>query len=346
MIAFIGVRISWLMLARNSPFAADADSAFFRSFSSSPTRLREVLGRLPERLVGLLALGDVAGNRVNDAPIRRRCGGPVEPPIRAIARAIAVLEVDHASAGSQRATSRRPLAARSSGCTKSRKGATCSSSLVKPSTCVHAGFSLRKYPSRLATHRRSGDRLKNASSSSAAHFPAAIQADLAAGRPHRFEQRRIGLSNVAAEELHHADDVGPAEERERERAVQPDAFGGDRARKVAVDDDVWDPGGVSARPDTPRQTHAASQRRLPAQLDELGESVGWTGPRADRWSAVPGPSTSQSPPYSQPSASHTARSMRGAASASVSDPASARAIWRTIAAYRGSLSDVTVTGTL
>ena len=37
MIAFIGVRISWLMLARNSPFAAAAASAFPRSFSSSPT---------------------------------------------------------------------------------------------------------------------------------------------------------------------------------------------------------------------------------------------------------------------------------------------------------------------
>ena len=40
----------------------------------------EVLGRLAERLVGLLSLGDVAGGRVNDASIR----GLVPPSIRAI----------------------------------------------------------------------------------------------------------------------------------------------------------------------------------------------------------------------------------------------------------------------
>ena len=49
-----------------------------------------------------------------------------------------------------------------------------------------------------------------------------------------------------------------------------------------------------------------------------------------QWSVLPPRSTSQSAPYSQPSDSHTAASMRGAASARVADSPRARAISRTM----------------
>jgi hypothetical protein len=46
MIAFIGVRISWLMLARNSPLAMVASSARRLAISSSRSaRLRAVMSR-------------------------------------------------------------------------------------------------------------------------------------------------------------------------------------------------------------------------------------------------------------------------------------------------------------
>ena len=46
MMAFIGVRISWLMLARNSLLASVASSARRRAVSSSRHQLREPLGVL------------------------------------------------------------------------------------------------------------------------------------------------------------------------------------------------------------------------------------------------------------------------------------------------------------
>jgi hypothetical protein len=45
MMAFIGVRISWLTLARNSPLAREAASAASRAWRSASARLRSVRSR-------------------------------------------------------------------------------------------------------------------------------------------------------------------------------------------------------------------------------------------------------------------------------------------------------------
>ena len=116
--------------------------------------------------------------------------------------------------------------------------------------------------------------MKNASNSSAAHFSGGIQANLAASGHHRVEQRRIGLADVAAEELDDADDLRSAKNGNRERAVQADPIGGCRAREITVDHDVRNPGGLPAGPHPTRQANAAGQGRRPAQLDEVREPVG------------------------------------------------------------------------
>ena len=99
MIAFIGVRISWLMLARNSPFASVASSARRRAVSSSFTSCAEPLGVLfllvacpfqlrgvvLERLLRQRAVGDVARGRVDDALLGHRRRGPFAAIVRPVA---------------------------------------------------------------------------------------------------------------------------------------------------------------------------------------------------------------------------------------------------------------------
>ena len=55
MIAFIGVRISWLMLARKSALALEASSATFRApISSASSRLKSLMSWVtPNMSVGL-----------------------------------------------------------------------------------------------------------------------------------------------------------------------------------------------------------------------------------------------------------------------------------------------------
>src|SRR5262249_4464939 len=98
------------------------------------------------------------------------------------------------------------------------------------------------------------------------------EADLGANRHHRFEKRGVGLANFAAEELHRAHDVRTAEDGQRECGVESDAFGGRRARKVAIDDDVRNPRRTSARPYPSGQADAAGERRPSTEVDKLCET--------------------------------------------------------------------------
>ena len=83
---FIGVRISWLMLARNSLFARLAASAASRACA-------QLLG-------GALLLGDVARHRVDEPLLRERRRLPREPAVGAVLAAVAVLEAAPCSAPS------------------------------------------------------------------------------------------------------------------------------------------------------------------------------------------------------------------------------------------------------
>ena len=100
MIAFIGVRISWLMLARNSPLAmrrllgalsrdvelADELRQPFRVF------LLLVLGAFhlarvhAQRILGRAAIRHVAGHRVDELLVDERRGLPLKPLVGSVLR--------------------------------------------------------------------------------------------------------------------------------------------------------------------------------------------------------------------------------------------------------------------
>ena len=69
--AFIGVRISWLMLARNSPLATRRRLGPPAGDVELGHHLRQPLGRLRLLLRGPLAIGDVARRGVDGALVRR-----------------------------------------------------------------------------------------------------------------------------------------------------------------------------------------------------------------------------------------------------------------------------------
>ena len=77
------------------------------------------------------------------------------------------------------------------------------------------------------------------------------ESNLAADRREHRQQVFVGLANLAAEEFHHPDRLGTADDRKPEGGVQPDVIGERRAWKIRVPGDVWNPRWRQARPDAP-----------------------------------------------------------------------------------------------
>ena len=98
-------------------------------------------------------------------------------------------------------------------------------------------------------------------------------ADLAADHGHRLEQLRIGLAELAREELHCADDAAQAEQRKAERRLEPCTPRDVRAREVAILRRVDDPAGVSGDEQPARQPLARLERHSLAQRLELRSAV-------------------------------------------------------------------------
>ena len=85
------------------------------------------------------------------------------------------------------------------------------------------------------------------------------EADLAADGGEHVEQGRVGLPDLAAEELHHADDRARDHEREADPGVQTLAQRDRRAREVVVHHHVGDPRRLPAGPDTAREADARGE---------------------------------------------------------------------------------------
>ena len=66
-----------------------------------PNELLEILRRFLQGLVRALAVRHITRHCVDDALIDEWRGGPIQPPIRSVARTVAVLEIDQARAGRQ-----------------------------------------------------------------------------------------------------------------------------------------------------------------------------------------------------------------------------------------------------
>jgi hypothetical protein len=240
--------------------------------------LREVLCRLFQRLIGLLALSDVAGRRVDDSAIERRRSVPFKPSIRTVAGAIPVFEIDDAGAGCElrhRLDRPAPIVVMNE-VKEGRATQLCLGETEHVRPCrVHT----KKVAVETGDAQKIGRQIEERVEFIAGPFTRRIHANLAAGDHHGLEQRGVRFANVAAEELHHADDIPPAEHRQRKRGVETYLPGSRRPGKIAVDHDVGNPCGPAKGPDSAGQADPTRERRPPAQLDEFGESLRGIGPR-------------------------------------------------------------------
>ena len=97
---------------------------------------------------------------------------------------------------------------------------------------------------------------------------------LRADSVHHGQERRVGLGDLGAEELHYADETAGCGDGEAERAVQPDLPCRRKPREVRVLLHVRDPRGLSARPDPAGQAHAGGKREALAHGGEVRQLHG------------------------------------------------------------------------
>ena len=108
---------------------------------------------------------------------------------------------------------------------------------------------------------RSRDSVKNRSSSSSARFRSTNRPIWLPTVVSIAQQIRVGLADLAAEELHDPEDLGAPQHGEAERGVQARPVGGRRSREVRIVDDVGNPGGLRGS-----TTLVPAGRRLPQRL--------------------------------------------------------------------------------
>ena len=148
--------------------------------------------------------------------------------------------------------------------------------------------------------------------------------ELAPHRLHQLEQRLVGAAHLPAEELHHAEDAGRQQDRERERGVQPeprgvpDAIGAGEAGDVVPPDRAALGPGAAGDPDADREGGAIAGRLEGGGVDGVGVPHG-RAPEAAR-GAVDAPHGSELPPKGAAQAGEDARrsvGQRGGRRASV-----------------------------
>ena len=111
-------------------------------------------------------------------------------------------------------------------------------------------------------------------------------ADLAADRAEHLEQLRVGLADLAAEELHDAEHVGAEDDRKAERGVQPLSRGRGARGKVVVAQTSGMNAGWPLAQTRPGQPDAALEGRGAAERFEVGEARAGRMPGGDAAEAV------------------------------------------------------------
>src|SRR5437773_3585510 len=96
-------------------------------------------------------------------------------------------------------------------------------------------------------------------------------ADLTADGAEHVEQLGIRLADLAAEELHHADQIVSDRNRKAERGVQAFPRSDGRAWKIRIVHDVVDEFRPTARPDAAGQSDTLLERHRAARCFELVE---------------------------------------------------------------------------
>src|SRR5262249_9451423 len=93
--------------------------------------------------------------------------------------------------------------------------------------------------------------------------------DLAADRSQHLEQFLIGLPDLAAEKLDHAQDFPSEQDRKCERRVQSFALGDGPAPQVSISNAIRNVLGFKAGPDPARQSRARNESEIPADPFEF-----------------------------------------------------------------------------
>jgi hypothetical protein len=256
------------MFARNALLASVASSA--RTFATSSSLTSglifelalahlQIAGVAGERLVGSLAIGDVARAAEYELLFgkRRRC--PHQPAQRAVFVEIPVLEADDLPAlldlllplGDRRVTivrmhevHERPRHQFGLGIAKGPLpgGIHALEVAVEPRDAEHV---VREHEEPIELLLRPP--------------PIHEQPDLVANAREHRQQVAVRRPNFPAEELHYAENFASKQDGESERAVQAFPCGNSSAREVRVVNDVGNPDRLAGRPDAAGQTDAPGE---------------------------------------------------------------------------------------
>ncbi len=104
-------------------------------------------------------------------------------------------------------------------------------------------------------------------------------ADLVAHRLEHPQEILVGVPELRAEELHHAEESARADHGKPERPVQPVLGRARPTGEVRIPLHVHDPRGVPRRPDPARQAHAPRERRGPTLVGQRVSAGGRPDPR-------------------------------------------------------------------
>ena len=103
-------------------------------------------------------------------------------------------------------------------------------------------------------------------------------ADLGTDPRQHPEQILVGLTDLATEEFHDADDRPPNQQGQREGAMQPFFSSDCRTWEVRILHHVWNPRGLAAGPHASGQSNTPCKGRAAAGGFELGQVEGWQMP--------------------------------------------------------------------
>ena len=205
----------------------------------APGRL-QVLAVPLQRVLAALALGDVAGVRVDRAQFGQRRRVPQQPPVGSVAGAVAVFEVAHPHAGGQR-RHRRDGGLAILGMDEIEKRSRHHLLAGVAEGAFPGGIHAREVP----VEGRDALEIEGDGEESVELLFGALavdeQANLAPDRAQHPQEIRLRLTHLAREELHDRQHGAAAQDGKPERAMQAGPAGGLRPGEVRVVRHVGNP---------------------------------------------------------------------------------------------------------